>query len=135
VRQGVLSLAAGSFRDGTRVAGTPSARTVDMLVHNREAITRSVTMVQGFLAELVDALERADVAALTSAFEEGRGLRLQLGDPTTRTTTERFPVEGDLAGEYNFLVRLGAEGGHLTSCVVEDSTVVYTACRPTSPGG
>jgi prephenate dehydrogenase len=130
LRQGVLSLAAGSFRDGTRVAGTPSARTVDMLSHNREAITQSIRVVQGFLAELGDALERNDVATLTSAFEEGHGVRQELVARTMRPSTERFPLHRTPEDEWDFLTRLGAAGGQLTSCTVDDSTVTYTVLRP-----
>jgi prephenate dehydrogenase len=132
LRQGVLSLAAGSFRDGTRVAGTPSGRTVDMLRHNREAITRSVHLVQGFLAELVDALDRDDVTTLTGDFEEGRGLRRELPDRPMEASTEQFRLDGKATDEFDFLVGLGAAGGHLTSCTVDASTVTYTAFRPSA---
>jgi prephenate dehydrogenase len=130
LRQGVLGLAAGSFRDGTRVAGTPSPRTVDMLCHNREAITQGIHLVQGFLAELTDALERTDVAALTRDFEVGRGLRQELLDRRMEPSTEWFPLEGGAGDEFGFLMRLGAAGGHLTSCTVDASAVTYTALTP-----
>jgi prephenate dehydrogenase len=130
LRQGVLSLAAGSFRDGTRVAGTPSARTVDMLSHNREAITQSIHLVQAFLTELGDALERNDVEALVSAFEEGHGVRQELLARAMQPSTERFPLDRTPEDEFDFLTRLGASGGQLTSCTVDDSAVTYTALRP-----
>jgi prephenate dehydrogenase len=130
LRQGVLSLAAGSFRDGTRVAGTRSARTVDMLRHNRAAITKSVHLVQELLAELADALERNDDEALTSAFEEGHGLRQELLDRPLQPSTERFRLDAAPADEFDFLTALGTAGGHLTSCTMDDSTVTYTALRP-----
>jgi prephenate dehydrogenase len=130
VREGVLSLAAGSFRDGTRVAGTPSARTVDMLTHNRAAILESIGGVQGFLTELADALERADVAALTSAFEEGHGLRRELSDRALQPATGQFRLDADPSEEYGFLTGLGAAGGHLTSCVLDESAVTYTTLTP-----
>jgi prephenate dehydrogenase len=130
LRQGVLSLAAGSFRDGTRVAGTQSVRTVDMLCHNREAIMQRVHLVQGFLAELVDALDRNDVAALTADFEEGRGLRQELLSRPMTPSTERFPLDDRLGDEFDFLMRVGAEGGHLTSCTVDAAAVTYTALLP-----
>ncbi|MGC9668823.1 prephenate dehydrogenase [Planosporangium sp. 12N6] len=130
LRQGVLSLAAGSFRDGTRVAGTPSARTVDMLRHNREAISHSIDLVRGFLDELTGALDRADEAALTGAFEEARGLRQELTGRTLTRSAERFRLDTDGAGEFDFLIGLGAAGGHLASCTVDGTTVTYTALRP-----
>ncbi|NJC69549.1 prephenate dehydrogenase/arogenate dehydrogenase family protein [Planosporangium thailandense] len=129
LREGVLSLAAGSFRDGTRVAGTPSVRTVDMLVNNRDAIGESLRLVQAFLAELAEALAGDDVAALTGAFDEARGVRRELFERSTRTSTDRFPRDA-AAEEYEFLVKLGADGGHLTGCAVDGSTVSYTAARP-----
>ncbi|NJC67655.1 prephenate dehydrogenase/arogenate dehydrogenase family protein [Planosporangium flavigriseum] len=132
LRQGVLSLAAGSFRDGTRVAGTRSARTVDMLTHNRDAITKSVHLAQRFLADLADALERDDVAALTAAFDEAHGLRQELMGRDLQPSAERFRMDALGADELDFLTRLGAAGGHLTACAVDGDTVTYTALRPAS---
>jgi prephenate dehydrogenase len=130
LRDGVLSLAAGSFRDGTRVAGTPTPRTVDMLRHNREAITQRIHLAQRILAELADALERNDIAGLTGALEAARGLRQELTDRAMRESTERFWLDGSPADEYAFLNRLGATGGHVTACTQDLLSVTYTVQRP-----
>jgi prephenate dehydrogenase len=49
LRDAVLGLAAGSFRDGTRVAGTPPERTASMLLGNREHVLRELAAVTSFL--------------------------------------------------------------------------------------
>jgi prephenate dehydrogenase len=130
LRDGVLSLAAGSFRDGTRVASTPSARTVDMLRHNRDAIMQSIHLVQKLLDELADAVGRNDVPTLIRDFSEGRKLRQELFARTLKPSTERFRLDGKHEDEFEFLIGLGAAGGHVTSCASGGSDVIYTTLKP-----
>lgn len=130
LRDAVLGLAAGSFRDGTRVAGTPSARTADMLLNNRDHVLRQVELVERFLADLIAALRANDRAQLLEHYTESRGLReALLSRPVTRSTRS-FPARGKPAAEVAFLLELGRLGGYLTRCVVEESTVTYAVHRP-----
>jgi prephenate dehydrogenase len=130
VREAVVGLAAGSFRDGTRVAGTPSKRTADMLLDNRDHVLRQIASVQAFLAELSTVLRDNDGATLTAHLAEGRELRETLASRRMAPSTERFPAYGPGADELDFLLTLGQAGGLLTGCAVDDSTVTYEVLRP-----
>ncbi|MGC5021486.1 prephenate dehydrogenase [Micromonospora sp. DT47] len=135
LRDAVLALAAGSFRDGTRVAGTPPERTANMLLGNRAEILAALGSVTAFLDELAAALRDGDRDALTARHREGRDARLALtGRPTVRLRP-RFPLAaGD--EELRFLHELGAAGGHLDGCRTDGDEVEYSARRlTTEPGG
>jgi prephenate dehydrogenase len=129
LKRGVLGLAAGSFRDGTRVAGTPSRRVADMLSHNREAVTHAVRRVRQAFDELVEALERADTPSLVDQLRVGWSLRQELFLRPMLSATDTFPLGGDRS-EFEFLMRVGSTGGYVTDCAVTPSTVTYTTLAP-----
>lgn len=62
-------LAAGSFRDGTRVAGTNPARTRNMLAENHEAVGRELARLRQRLDRLATAVERGDRTELLTLLE------------------------------------------------------------------
>jgi prephenate dehydrogenase len=64
------TLAAGSFRDGTRVAGTNTARTANMVLENRAAMAGYLRSLSGDLAGLLEVLE--DDAAVLAWFDRAR---------------------------------------------------------------
>ncbi|MGK5677342.1 prephenate dehydrogenase [Micromonospora sp. URMC 106] len=130
VRDAVLGLAAGSFRDGTRVAGTPAKRTADMLLNNREQVVRQLDRVRAFLDELSAALVRDDLDALVDRYRRARDLRTALLDRELRASRREFPTGGDPADELAYLLALGRAGGHLTDCRVGPDTVAYTGHLP-----
>jgi prephenate dehydrogenase len=129
-REAVIGLAAGSFRDGTRVAGTPSRRTADMLVNNREYVLRQLESVTAFLTDLSTALRAGDAATLTAHLREGRSLREELASRRMVPSTQVFPAYGPAGDELDFLLALGERGGQLTGCAVDDATVTYAVLRP-----
>ncbi|NBE80647.1 prephenate dehydrogenase [Micromonospora rubida] len=133
LRDAVLGLAAGSFRDGTRVAGTPAARTADMLLNNRDQVLAQLGRVTGLLDQLAAALRAGDAAALVGHYERARGLRLALIDRELPPVVRGFSLGGDVDGELGYLLSLGAAGGHLTGCRVAAGTVTYTGHLPTTP--
>ncbi|SCL13450.1 prephenate dehydrogenase [Micromonospora inyonensis] len=150
LRDAVLALAAGSFRDGSRVAGAPAERTANMLLDNREYVLRELAGVRSFLDELAGALADADAGALTAACREARTARSALLGRTFTEFRRTFPtVPGDRPGavagapaaggpggpagspdELGFLLALGSAGGHLGGCRVSGTTVEYTAHKP-----
>ncbi|MET8118769.1 prephenate dehydrogenase/arogenate dehydrogenase family protein [Micromonospora sp. NPDC005291] len=130
VRDAVLGLAAGSFRDGTRVAGTPARRTADMLMDNREQVLRQLREVSAFLHELSTALQRYDVDALVEQYRYARGTRVALLDRDLHSFRRQFSLTGDRIEEVEYLLELGAAGGYLTGCRVSDSAVEYAGHRP-----
>ncbi|MFC3501212.1 prephenate dehydrogenase [Micromonospora krabiensis] len=130
IRDAVLGLAAGSFRDGTRVAGTPARRTADMLFQNREQVVRQLGQVSAFLDGLADALRRDDLDALVRHYRRAQGLRDALRDRDLRACRQEFPTDGDHVAELAYLLELGAAGGYLTGCRIEDGVVTYVGHRP-----
>ncbi|MFB9235270.1 prephenate dehydrogenase [Plantactinospora siamensis] len=160
VRDSVRALAAGSFRDGTRVAGTPSRRTADMLLGNRAAVLEQLTAVRAYLDELAAAVEADDAPVLTRLLAEARALRVALPAPPDRPALPARPgrpaltdVTGpdaapedvaavaerlsfsapDGAEELAWLLGLGASGGWLTGCEPGLGTVTWTARRLRPP--
>ncbi|MFI6229306.1 prephenate dehydrogenase [Micromonospora echinospora] len=137
LRDAVLALAAGSFRDGTRVAGTPAERTANMLLGNRDHVLRELTAVRAFLDELAAALGDADAEALTAGHREARATRTALFDRPFTASRHEFPTTAGATGrdddELDFLLALGAAGGHLGDCRVTGEAVRYTAHRPAGP--
>ncbi|MEV4658388.1 prephenate dehydrogenase/arogenate dehydrogenase family protein [Micromonospora sp. NPDC049301] len=130
LRDAVLALAAGSFSDGTRVAGTPAERTANMLLGNRARVLHELAEVSAFLDGLAAALRAGDAAALTARYAEAAAARSALLDPRYAAQDREFPADGDHAGEVTWLRGLGETGGHLTGCRVGTTTVSYTALRP-----
>ncbi|MFF3864787.1 prephenate dehydrogenase [Micromonospora sp. NPDC001898] len=133
LRDAVLGLAAGSFRDGTRVAGTPAARTVDMLLNNRDQVLAQLGRVTGLLDQLAAALRAGDVATLVGHYQRARELRLTLFDRELPPVVRGFPLGGDVDGELGYLLSLGTAGGYLTGCRVAAGTVTYTGHLPATP--
>ncbi|WP_345893754.1 prephenate dehydrogenase dimerization domain-containing protein [Nocardioides sp. TF02-7] len=106
------ALAAGSFRDGTRVAGGDTTRTAGMVVHNREAVREQLTAT---IAGLTGLLERLDDDEQVAAwFETARRARTAYlsGASEERTVARDLPPAE--------LVGLG-EQGWLVTAVHDDS--------------
>ncbi|MGV9215635.1 prephenate dehydrogenase [Micromonospora sp. RB23] len=130
LRDAVLALAAGSFSDGTRVAGTPAERTANMLLGNRARVLDELAEVRVLLDELADALRSADATGLTARYEQAGAARSALRDRRFAPVDRRFPADGDHTVEVAWLRELGAAGGHLTGCRVGPDVVSYPALLP-----
>ncbi|MGW4292410.1 prephenate dehydrogenase [Micromonospora chersina] len=136
LRDAVLALAAGSFSDGTRVAGGPPERTANMLLGNRERVLAELDAVRAYLDDLAEALRAGDSGKLAGRLAEGRSARAALRGRAFTAHRREFPAAADHAGELAYLRELGAAGGHLTGCRVAGGAVTYTAHLPvTSPLG
>ncbi|MEV6691506.1 prephenate dehydrogenase/arogenate dehydrogenase family protein [Micromonospora sp. NPDC051196] len=132
LRDAVLTLAAGSFRDGTRVAGTPPQRTTNMLRGNRDEVLAALTEVTGYLDELSSALRADEPDLLTARYAEAATARLALTGRPYAEQHRSFPLDGEPADEVVWLCELGAAGGHLSGCQVDGAVVSYLAHRPRS---
>lgn len=130
LRDAVLALAAGSFSDGTRVAGTPPERTANMLLANRDRVLHELAEVRVFLDGLADALRADDAPALTSRYAEARAARSALRDRRFTDRSRTFAADGDQDAEVTWLRELGGAGGHLTGCQVAPDAVSYSAWLP-----
>jgi len=71
----MLQLAAGGFRDTTRVAGGAADIWRDICLHNRQAILTMLDKLMGELTNLRRAIAAGDGEALTILFEEARRVR------------------------------------------------------------
>ena len=74
----ILLLAAGGFRDLTRLAASNPHLWSDILLANRDAIARSIDLYVERLAELRDLVLAGDAAGVEDAFAEAKAARLTL---------------------------------------------------------
>ncbi|GIJ23168.1 prephenate dehydrogenase [Micromonospora lutea] len=129
LRDAVLTLAAGSFRDGTRVAGTPPHRTGNMLRGNRDQVLAALDQVTAFLDELAGALRSDDADALTARCAEAGAARAELAGRPYDQQVRSFPADAEPA-EVAWLHGVGAAGGHLSGCGAVAGGVSYLAHLP-----
>jgi prephenate dehydrogenase len=116
-----LTLAAGSFRDGTRVAASSPALTAAMCGGNPAAVAPALAAVTAALGEATAALESPDpIRALRAWLAPGAAVRT--GWPP------RSGSRLDLPANVGALLRLGRSGGWLTAVAADRRTV--TATRP-----
>jgi prephenate dehydrogenase len=98
------ALAAGSFRDGTRVAATRAELTAAMCGGNREAVRGELTRLIGELTTMADALDRPDpVEALVPLLRPASELR--------RAWPPAPGVAGKVPARVDRLLELGRAGG------------------------
>ena len=71
-------LAAGSYRDTTRVAASSPELWRDVCLTNREPILAALGRMQGYLAELSEALRQDDVVAVERFFCQGREAKARM---------------------------------------------------------
>lgn len=110
------AMAAGSFRDGTRVGGHNSARTANMIADNHRAVAASLAGTIERLVELQGLLDSADKPGLTAWFAASDSVRETYLVDAPRTTT--LPIEAGNAvlvehGEDGWLVVAVEEGYRL----------------------
>jgi prephenate dehydrogenase len=115
------TLAAGSFRDGTRVAASAPHLIAAMCGGNARFVVEALDAVLGELAEARAALEQPDPIAalkpwLTPGYQARRAWPPRPGDTTT------LPARADV------LLRLGRVGGWITAVAGDRRSV--TAVRP-----
>ena len=73
-----LALAAGGFRDMTRIASSPFGMWGDILTANRDAVLDALDAFAGGLDRLREAVGAGEVAALRAAFEGGAAVRSEI---------------------------------------------------------
>src|SRR5690606_16879172 len=118
-----LTLAAGSFRDGTRVAASPPALTAAMCGGNADAVKPALAAVLEALAEAAAALRSGDpIAALRTWLEQPAEVR-GAWPPRPGTRLE-------LPAKPGALLRLGRAGGWVTAVAPDRRTVAAIRPRP-----
>ena len=123
----LLKLAAGGFRDMTRIASGRPEIWLDICTQNQPAIVRALTELIDGLSGMRDVVERGDRAELLERLSRARRARTNLPSrvgPSTELTEVRIPIPDrpgaaaevlTLAGElgvnaYDFEVVHSAEG-------------------------
>jgi prephenate dehydrogenase len=71
----LLTLAAGAYRDGTRVAGADASLWAAIFLENRTPLLRALDRFQGQIAEFRDALEAARGETLAAWWDRARARR------------------------------------------------------------
>ena len=112
VRDLALALAAGSFRDGTRVAGTHPRRTEAMVVDNAAAVVPVLRRAVADLTALADALEAGE--RVSEFFDVAAAVRsgpraADPEDPATVVTLEGDDWRERLLGETRTGLVVGAD--------------------------
>jgi prephenate dehydrogenase len=116
-----LTLGAGSFRDGTRVAQSPPEQTAAMCGGNAFAVSAALDAVLAALEAAREALESEEpIKALVPWLASGTSTRR--GWPPAPSDTVDLPAQPEV------LLRLGRAGGWITSVAPDLSTV--RAARP-----
>jgi prephenate dehydrogenase len=116
-----LTLGAGSFRDGTRVAASRPALTGAMCGGNAAAVAAALDAVLDRLTEARAALDSPDpIGALVPWLTPGAKVRA--GWPAQSSEPATLPAKTDV------LLRLGRAGGWITEVAADRLTV--TAARP-----
>lgn len=111
-----LSLAAGSFRDITRVAASSPQFTTDLVTKNRAEVQRSINRLVEQLLQIRDALGH-DEHHLIRHFESARGVRQQLMSREFAVRLHFVPKQSD----YDLaeaLRKICHDGSRIDSCEI-----------------
>jgi prephenate dehydrogenase len=119
IRDVALGLAAGSFRDGTRVARTDPRRTEAMVVENAPWVVAALRVVARDLEALADQLQ--DNAPTGEFFDRADAVRR---GPTGAARTETVRTVGLDDGWQEALATRGAAGALVTSADVVHGTLL-----------
>lgn len=109
-----LRLAAGSFRDGTRVASSEPWLSASMVNLNGANVEQNLATAIGLLTQMREALARGDDAAVLGFFERARTLRATYAAVKTSSETETLSVP---AGEALSLLVASCKSGALIRSV------------------
>ena len=116
-----LTLGAGSFRDGTRVAASPPPLTAAMCGGNAAAVGAALDAVLSLLGTAREALDATDPIGALSAW---------LAPPATARAAwpPGSSEPATLPAKTDVLLRLGRAGGWITEVSADHRTV--SAARP-----
>ena len=121
---GLLALAAGGFRDVTRVAASNPEIWLDICDENRDAIAAALGAFAGRLLELRELVERSDRARLREVFLSAREARRNL--PGRLTEGELFEVRMPVPDRPGVLAEVTTSVGNL-GVNIEDLQITHGA--------
>ncbi len=96
-REGAMDLAAGSFRDLTRVAASDPAMWTQLLLANADEVVGAVEALRERLSDVVRAVAASDGDAVHSMLSSGRELRMSLAAPVVGVRIALRDEPGELA--------------------------------------
>lgn len=94
-QQVALRLAAGSFRDGTRVAGSEPWLSSSMVTFNRAEVLRLLSQFQNQIEMMATAISSEDDAGVLAAFQRAQNVRRDY--ETAKVSTNRRTVQWDFS--------------------------------------
>jgi prephenate dehydrogenase len=111
--RGLLRLAAGGFRDMTRIAASQSTIWLDILTSNREAVLGALDAYLAGLQDVRDTVAKGDRNALAGLLERARVARrnLPVGIPTVTRLVELRVVVPDTPGVIGDVTTVAARLG------------------------
>lgn len=92
-----LGLAAGGFRDLTRVAASGSALWTELLVANRVEVSEALSSYANRLLAWAAALDRSDTASIEEWLETARGVRESMAAPVEAVHVGLADQPGEIA--------------------------------------
>lgn len=104
-----LSLAAGGFRDLTRIALSEPGWWGDVLAENRRGVAGLIRSLGTDLEAWADAIERADVSAVTADLQRARDTRRGLAPPVAAVRVLLEDRPGEIARVGHALAETGAD--------------------------
>ena len=96
-RTRALDLAAGSFRDLTRVAASDPALWVDLLAKNAVEVNAAIADLQGRLDKVAGALAEGKTETIRHFLDRGRSIRSSLAPPVIAVRVALADEPGELA--------------------------------------
>ena len=132
-----LGLAAGSFRDGTRVARASSSFWTAVLALNATAVEAMVDAVARQLTDVASALRNGDLDSVEAFFARGADVRISFDERTSTGITLSHSSTNDAASDRasdsdmrTLLLQLGTQGGFVTSIEFSDGLAQVHARVP-----
>lgn len=120
----VYTVAAGGFRDMTRIAASSPEVWVDIVTENRAFIIEKLKQYDTGLKALVDILERGDSAALLAMMVDARAAREELSQKAGAEITEMFSISLPAPDEPGVISGITTAVGAL-GINIEDIAIVH----------
>lgn len=120
----LYTIAAGGFRDMTRIAASNPDIWIDICLENNRFIIDELLSYGVAMTELVDALESQDRARLTELFNQARQARSELSVKEGLEVRELFQVSMPVPDEPGVISRVSTAVGNLGTNI-EDIEIVH----------
>ena len=117
-----VGLAGGSFRDGTRVSGSPAARTAEFITMNSQQAAAAARTAAAELVRVADMLDHRDNEALAGWLEQARQVRSDY--EALATAPQRTMPRPTAPGLHELLMGSRDSGFSVVAASVKTHTVV-----------